>query len=551
MAATREQRSLFGEILDWMLAPLLLLWPMSVVLTWLVAQGIANRPYDRELADMVRVLSKQVSVQTTDGHPQASFKLPAAASEILRADESDDVFYQVLGLRGEYLSGERALLVPPDEDRAAPGELRYRDDTIADQSVRVAYMWVDVPGRPPEAAPLVQVAETLGKRSRLATEIIKGVILPQFVILPLAVLLVWLALARGFAPLNELQLRIRHRASNDLSPIDEREAPEEVSPLVRAINDLLGRLDQSMGAQKHFLADAAHQLKTPLAGLQMQAELAQRDIDAGRSSPADIKRSLQQIAVASERAAHMVNQLLAMARAEDKERTLAFSRVDLAELAVLTVRDFVPRALAKRIDLGYEGPQALAASTAPASADESLGSSACVVWGQRLLLGELIRNLVDNALQYTPSGGVVTVRVLDVPGPAPGEESAEVLSGRSAAGSGEGQHGVLRGRAVLLEVEDSGPGIPAAEREQVFRPFYRALGTQVDGSGLGLAIVREIADQHEAEVRVEDARARADDGVGDQSGSTAFGPGARFVVRFAALDPSDESTDQSATDAQP
>ena len=499
MPVPHEQRSLFGEILDWMLAPLLLLWPMSVVLTWLVAQGIANRPYDRELAVMVRVLSKQVVVTTAQGHASASFELPAGASEILRADESDDVFYQVLGLRGEYLSGERALLVPPEEDRVSPGELRYRDDTIHDESVRVAYMWVDVPGRPPDSAPLVQVAETLGKRSRLATEIIKGVILPQFVILPLAVLLVWLALARGIAPLNELQQRIRNRDSSDLSPIDERDAPEEVSPLVRAINDLLARLDQSIGAQKHFLADAAHQLKTPLAGLRMQAELAQHEIDAGRSDPVDIKRSLRQIALSSQRAAHMVNQLLAMARAESKEQALSLGPVDLADLAVETVQDFVPRALEKRIDLGYEGPELSGADGAAASVD-----GRPIVWGQRLLLGEMIRNLVDNALQYTPTGGTVTVRVLVDP----------------------------FGQVVVLQVEDSGPGIPAAEREQVFRPFYRALGTQVDGSGLGLAIVREIALQHRVELLLEDANLRHRPGLSDQGGA-AFGPGARFTLRFS------------------
>jgi two-component system sensor histidine kinase TctE len=117
-AARREQRSLFGEILDWMLAPLLLLWPMSVVLTWLVAQGIANKPFDRELGEMVRVLSKQVSVQAQGGKPTARFVLPAGASEILHTDESDDIYYQVLGLRGEYLSGDRSLPVPADEDRA-------------------------------------------------------------------------------------------------------------------------------------------------------------------------------------------------------------------------------------------------------------------------------------------------------------------------------------------------------------------------------------------------------------------------------------------------
>ncbi|MES2100941.1 MAG: sensor histidine kinase N-terminal domain-containing protein, partial [Pseudomonadota bacterium] len=180
-----------------MLAPLLLLWPMSVVLTWLVAQGIANKPFDRELGEMVRVLAKEVSVHadpgTRSGSPQAVFKLPVAAAEILRTDEADDIYYQVLGLRGEYLSGDAALPVPADEDRAPAGEVRFRDETLGNETVRVAYMWVTVQERAQERslgpvtdAPLVQVAETLGKRSRLATEIIKGVILPQFVILPLA-----------------------------------------------------------------------------------------------------------------------------------------------------------------------------------------------------------------------------------------------------------------------------------------------------------------------------------------------------------------------------
>jgi two-component system, OmpR family, sensor histidine kinase TctE len=472
----REQRSLFGEILDWMLAPLLLLWPMSVVLTWLVAQGIANKPFDRELGEMVRVLAKEVTVRSAEAHPQAVFTLPGAVDEILHTDDSDKVYYQVLGLRSELLSGESALPMPDDEERSTLGELRFRDETLNNESVRVAYMWVNVRDRSANAsstgdAPLVQVAETTGKRSRLATEIIKGVILPQFVILPLAVLLVWLALARGIAPLNELQQRIRKRDSSDLSPIDEREAPEEVSPLVRAINDLLARLDQSLKSQKHFLADAAHQLKTPLAGLRTQAELAQRQIDAGQFDPQALKKSLQQIARSSQSAAHMVNQLLSMARAEHKEQASSRQVVNLTRIATETVRDFVPRALEKRIDLGYEGPNEAAIARHPQGPQ---------VLGHALLLRELIRNLVDNALQYTPAGGTVTVRVIDDP----------------------------FGQVVVLQVEDSGPGIAAAERELVFLPFYRSLGTDVDGSGLGLAIVREIAVQHAAEVTISDASTR-------------------------------------------
>ncbi|MDB5998316.1 MAG: putative transrane sensor histidine kinase transcription regulator protein [Rhizobacter sp.] len=526
-----EQRSLFGEILDWMLAPLLLLWPMSVVLTWLVAQNIANRPFDRGLGDMVRVLSRQVSIEAAaNAPPDVRFALPVGAEELLRTDGADDIYYQVSGLRGELLSGVRELPPPPPEELAVPGEVRFRDDTLNNEPVRVAYLWVpaatDITGRrtflpagrastaasaalpgiaptvlgtTPVVAlnngpmPLVQVAETLGKRSRLATEIIKGVILPQFVILPLAVLLVWLALARGIAPLNELQRRIRSRESHDLSPIDEREAPEEVSPLVRAINDLLGRLDQSIRAQKHFLADAAHQLKTPLAGLRTQAELAQREIDDGHADPQQLKKSLKQIAHSSQRAAHMVNQLLAMARAEDRENATRKQLVSLSRLAPQAVREFVPRALEKRIDLGYEGVEPSTLTT------ESPG---LLVSGQSVLLRELIRNLVDNALNYTPSGGTVTVRVVDDP----------------------------FGQVVVLQVEDSGPGIAVAEREQVFRPFYRGPDTQVDGSGLGLAIVHEIALAHQAEVMLEDTQPRS--GASTHGQAPGAGPGARCTVRF-------------------
>ncbi|WP_284618265.1 sensor histidine kinase [Aquabacterium humicola] len=480
----REQRSLFGEILDWMLAPLLLLWPMSVALTWLVAQSIANRPFDRALAETARTIARQVVVEhAAGGASRVKLRLPEVANEVLRSDEADRVFFQVLGARGEFVAGDRELPVP-DEVAAPAQELRYRDDDVQSDAVRVAYVWLPSTGVPGEVPPLVQVAETLDKRSRLATEIIKGVIVPQFVVLPLAVLLVWFALARGIKPLNELQQRIRRRESHDLSPLQERDVPEEVAPLVGAINDLLGRLDRSIGAQKHFLADAAHQLKTPLAGLRMQAELAQREIDAGEQDPKALKRSLQQIAHASQRAAHMVNQLLAMARAEDKESSRSRQDVNIARLARETVRDFVPRALENRIDLGYEGP------------DEGQALHGRLT-GQPLLVRELIRNLVDNALQYTPAGGSVTVRVMDDP----------------------------FGQVVVLQVEDTGPGIPEAERELVFRPFYRALGTNVDGSGLGLAIVHEIVQQHQAEIAIADARPR----TGLPSGQ---GPGALFTVRF-------------------
>jgi two-component system sensor histidine kinase TctE len=478
-----EQRSLFGEILDWMLAPLLLLWPMSVALTWLVAQGIANRPYDRELGQLAHSVAREMRADPAFDRGLAGrhdLRLAEPTAALLRSDDVDRVWYQVRSGQGELVAGD-AELAAPVEERQAADEVQFRDDTVHNDPVRVAYLWVGTPAGT-NSGVVVQVAETFDKRSRLATEIIKGVILPQFVILPLAVLLVWFALARGIAPLNTLQQRIRRRESQDLSPIDEHDVPEEVAPLVRSINDLLARLDQTMGSQKHFLADAAHQMKTPLAGLRMQAELAQREIDAG-GDPQSIKRSLKQIARSSQSAAHLVNQLLAMARAEDTEQARRLQEVPLIKLAREVVRDFVPRAMDKRIDLGYEGPDT--EPTAPR------------IVGQPVLVRELIRNLVDNALQYTPAGGTVTVRLMPDP----------------------------YGQVMVLQVEDTGPGIPEAEREQVFQPFYRALGTDVDGSGLGLAIVKEIADKHDATISISDAVAL--------HASGAQTPGALFTVRFA------------------
>ena len=471
----REQRSLFGEILDWMLTPLLLLWPISLVLTWLVAQNIAGKPFDRALEYNVAALAQLVTVSNN----RVQFNLPLPAREVLRADDSDTVYYQVLGVRGEHLSGERDLPLPPNEEKMTPGEIRIRDAEMDGADVKIAYTWVTLPLA--ESRPvLIQVAETLEKRSVLATEIVKGVMLPQFVILPMAVLLVWLALVQAIKPLNRLEERIRARKPDDLSPIDAKSVPMEVAPLVYSVNDLLLRLKDSIATQKRFLADAAHQLKTPLAGLRMQADLAQRaDADADA-----LKESLRHIGRASIRATHTVNQLLALARAESSGSAMARTSCDLAELTMSVVRDCVPHALEKRIDLGYEGEQP--------------GAEGGQLQGNATLLKELVRNLVDNAINYTPSSdekpGVITVRVL-----------------------------LDRfGKTLVLQVEDSGPGVPLAERELIFQPFYRALGTQADGSGLGLPIVMEIAHKHNATVSMEDTR------------PGHISPGARFNVLFFA-----------------
>ena len=474
----REQRSLFGEILDWMLTPLLLLWPVSLVLTWVVAQGIAGKPFDRALEYNVSALGQLVSVVNN----RMQFNLPLPARELLRADDTDTVYYQVLGGRGEFVSGERDLPIPSEDEKLVLGEVMLRDAEYRGVEIKVAYLWIKL--NIPDSKPvLIQVAETLDKRSILATEIIKGVMLPQFVILPLAVLLVWLALSQAIKPLNDLAERIRARRPDDLSPLDIQAVPLEVVPMVASVNGLLSRLKDSITTQKRFLADAAHQLKTPLAGLRMQADLALRE-DAGT---AELKQSLRQIGRSSIRATHTVNQLLALARAESSGTGMSRQPCDLARLTLDVVQDCVPRAMEKHIDLGFEGAQP--------------GSPGVMVDGNATLLKEMVRNLVDNAINYTPSSlkqpGVITVRVRADP--------------------------ILQ--ELDLQVEDSGPGIALAERALVFQPFYRVLGNESDGSGLGLPIVKEIAVHHLAEITLEETY------------PDRMPTGAKFTVRF--LPPSD------------
>lgn len=475
-----EQRSLFGEILDWMLAPLLLLWPMSVTVTYVGAQSIANAPFDRGLAEAVVALSNHVH----QSRGNVTLELPISTRELLRADATDSVYYMVLGLRGEFVAGDNDLPLPAEDTRPIPREVQFRSDLVRGNEIRIAYSWAEFNYEGRSQYALVQVAETLEKRSQLANEIIRGVIVPQFIVLPVAVVLVWFGLSRGLAPLSALQQRIRSRQPDDLSPIDARGAPEEIAPLVSSFNELLARLSQNIEMQQRFLTDAAHQMKTPLAGLRTQAELALRETD-----PQQLRRTLRYIAASTERSTHLINQLLALARAEHQGSDPGrFEVVDLVPLARELVGDFVAEAIQRDIDLGFESPDEPARIVAAP-----------------MLVREMLRNLLDNALRYTPSRGSVTVRV------------------RHAA------------QCVYLEVEDSGPGIPEGERQRVFDRFYRILGTNVDGSGLGLAIVREIAEQHDALIRI---------GEGAATG-TQKDPGTLISVEFEALDPTQPTVDLS------
>jgi two-component system sensor histidine kinase TctE len=467
-----QPRSLFGEILDWMLAPLLLVWPMSIAATYLVATSIANAPFDRALGDSVTLLAQQVKFEGGS----ARLALPLAASDLLRADDADRTYFQVLASPATLVAGDARLPAPAEDEPPVPGVVQFRNDLIAGEAVRVAALQMELRSSQGVRGPLVQVAETLSKRSQLANEIIKGVILPQFLILPIAVVLVWFGLSRGIRPLSRLQERIQARAPDDMRPIDPRETPEELAPLVASFNQLLRRLEQNISDQKRFVADAAHQMRTPLAGLRTQAELAMHEAD-----PDELKRSLQQLATSSVRATHLINQLLSLARAENRSQTRdGMAPVELEALSRDVMREAVPVALEKNIDIGFES-----------------AGRAVRVTGNALLLRELLKNLLDNAIRYTPSGGAVTVRV--------------------AAGDSPGE--------AILQVEDDGPGIPPAERELVFKRFYRILGSGTDGSGLGLAIVREIAQQHGAEITLESP---APDGAPARTGTI-------ITIRFAPL----------------
>ena len=451
-----SQHSLFGEILDWMLMPLLLLWPISIAITYFASTSIANEPFDRSLEDRVTVLAQQVK----ENNGIVSAQLPLSARDILRADDVDNVYFQISDPQQKLIAGDLDVPYPIEEEKPIPWSVLLRDAQIRNTEVRVAYVYVNLQtvrdpaldaGEPRYA--LVQVAETLEKRRQLAKQIVKGVIFPEFIILPIALTLVWFALTRGLSPLATLQDHIRARRPDDLSPIDASAVPEEISPLVRSLNDMLARLSQSIQLQKRFIADAAHQMKTPLAGMRMQSELAMRQSDRK-----EIHHSLEQLSKSSESATRMINQLLALARAETQAaQTMPFEKIELTELSRDVVQEWVQAAMTRRIDLGFEA--------------ENVELS---VSGNPTMLREMLNNLIDNALRYTPAMGSVTVRV----------------------------QADNKQRQAILEIEDTGPGIPLSERAHVFERFYRILGTDVEGSGLGLAIVREIAIRHGVDIEL-------------------------------------------------
>ncbi|MDG4552390.1 MAG: ATP-binding protein [Candidatus Contendobacter sp.] len=298
---------------------------------------------------------------------------------------------------------------------------------------------------------IVQVAQPAGVRLRMSADIALRNLAPFLLLLPGMALVIWFGVGAGLRPLHRVTADIQHRRPGALEPVAAERLPAEITPLVHALNDLLARLAHTLDAQRQFIADAAHELRTPLTAVRLQAEMAQRAVD-----PAERAETLGELRAGLLRASHLVEQLLAMARLDAAPATGPVERVDLLDVAKRVVAEFAPIADDRHLDLGL------------------LPSDAATVAGDPGELRTLLGNLVDNALRYTPTGGRVDVQV----------QSAET--------------------EAVLTVGDTGPGIPAAERERVFDRFYRGAQATAPGSGLGLAIVQRIADRHQATIRLED-----------------------------------------------
>jgi two-component system sensor histidine kinase TctE len=377
-----------------------------------------------------------------DGKPV--LPLTAQARDVLLVDKFDQVFFAVRGPNGELLDGEPGLPLPPTRlPKEVWSEGRYYfDGLLNDRPVRVAALKAERGGK----TFTVLAGETLVKRNALVREILLGMLLPELLLIAVSLAVVWFGVRSGLEPLAKLREELAGRSQADLRPVTT-DVPDEIQPVVNEINELLNRLGYSLDAQRHFVSDAAHQLRTPIAALQAQVEATLAESDQA------MHRQLQGILAAAHRLSHLVEQMLMLARAQP---SLAKTQplVALEEVAQAAAEDWLPVAIENGIDLGFD--------LAPS-----------VVCGNALLLQEIFANLLDNALRHTPRGGSVTVR----------------------CGADE--------NAAWLVVEDSGSGIPETDREKVFERFYQSPGGRSRGSGLGLAIVREIARQHGGQATID------------------------------------------------
>ncbi len=438
------------------IAAALALLLLDAIACYRIAAHFANLVYDRWLIDSTRSLAQ--ALRTADG--EVRIQLPEVALQIFQFDAVDKTDFRVDTLRRGLIAGDAAL---PLMRGPADGSVQLQTATVSGHRMRLVATTLPEPQVHDIAT--VEVGETLIKRSTLMTEILLAMAAPQLALLITALIFAWLAVSHGLKPLTTLASAIEARGHDNMTPVSERNLPKEARVLVSKINDLLARLERAMLAQQRFVADAAHQLRTPLAAILLYAERAERAAD-----PDSERQALRGLHSAVARAARLSQQLLALARAEpDAAAERALATLDLVGLARGVGEEWIPRALERKIDFGFLAPD-----------------RPVMVAGHAGLLGELMSNLIDNALRYGGPRCRVTLSVEAVPVPA-------------------------------ISVEDDGPGIPAAERDRIFERFYRLAESGTEGCGLGLAIVKEIATLHRAVTRV---------------GSGIDGRGARFTVEF-------------------
>jgi two-component system sensor histidine kinase TctE len=438
-----RQPLLRSQLLGWLLAPLFVLLTADTFVSYWVAASFAQRAYDRSLVEIARELS--LHVRRDNGG--LALDLSEDARKVLLTDPVDRIWFAVVTAGGRVLAG----------DEIPAGATEFYNSRIGEAPVRV----VQVPAH----GAVVRVAETRVKRNELAREILLSVVGPQLLLIFIAGAVVWIGVARGLAPLERLRAALAARSHRDRGPVSAEGVPGEVMPLVQSINELLGRLDKALTLQSRFIADASHQLKTPIAALRTELELALREEDAARS-----RASLGSAHAGLERLSRLVSQLLSLARNEpEAAAAVRLAPLDLDALVLEVAKEWVPEALRREVDLGFEG-----------------SGRATTVLGDPVRLRELLDNLLDNAVRYSREGGRITVRVTP---------------------------------QRVVEVSDDGPSIPEAERARVFERFHRLLGSSHDGSGLGLAIAQEIARIHGAEISLQDDS----DGVGNTF-AVAFPP---------------------------
>ena len=436
-------QSLHKQLLLWLVLPQLVLWMAAAFVTYNVAARYANRAIDASLLQATRALARQVK-PIGNG---LFIDFPRAADDIIGGDPDDRVYYMVSTPPGQFILGSRQL--PPPSLTGAPklGEPYFYDGMVDKMPIRVAALYVAYGDSKTRQLMLVQIARGRARRDELARSILGDTVLPLSGLILLMTMIVWAGIRAGLAPLARMRALVEDRAPNDLAPLKIDAAPQELRSLARALNDLLAAVHESVAAQRRFVNDAAHQLRTPLAGLKSQTELAlDENVDPARQP------RLQRVHESAVRSAHLVNQLLSLARAEPESALAQHNaRVDLRELAREVTAEWVPKALQAGVDLGLD--------------DAGETALPVVVQGHPLLIREALQNLIDNAIRYAGASSEVTV-------------------------------GVLRdGSSGVLQVSDTGPGIPPDLHRAVFERFVRATH-EGSGCGLGLAIVKSIAERH-------------------------------------------------------